>query len=69
MQLSFCCGLEEGLEASTHFSHSDAPAGAGVSGPADAGDGAVGDGDGEGNAGGSDSGGGDAPEAGPSRTC
>ena len=37
MQMSFCCGLEEGLEASVLFSHSYAPAGAAEGGSADGG--------------------------------
>ena len=51
MQLSFCCGLEEGLEAAVPFAHSDAATGDGACGPADTG---------RGGGGGGCSGGGDA---------
>ena len=65
---SFCCGLEEGLEASVLFSHSNASADAAEGGPADE-EGGADASDSGGDAGGSDSGRDDAPEIGLGRPC
>ena len=43
-QLSFCCGLEEGLDAAVLFAHSDAAVDGGACGPVDAGRGGGGGG-------------------------
>ena len=67
MQMSFCCGLEEGLDASVFFPDSDAPPCAILSDLAAGGDGgSAGADDGASDG---DSGGGDAPGSGLGRTC